>query len=101
MPFRGVVANFPAGQVVRLLTAEPGDLEVTVSVKPFGATGTSGAPNFWIGGPELQEAEVGLLVTGNEWTTSLQAGDVLYVKHAEELPFATSWTITALIRSAP
>lgn len=98
MPFRGVVKTFKPGEVIRLVTAEAGDVEVTISVKPFGATGTSGAPNFWVGGPDLHQG-LGTIITSNEWTTTVKAGDELFVKHAEELPFAAEWTITALIRS--
>lgn len=98
MPFRGVVRDFKPGEVIKLITAEAGDVEVTISIKPYGATGTSGAPNFYVGGPDLKDG-AGLLVSGNEWTTDVEEGDELYVRHAEALPFAESWTITALIRS--
>jgi hypothetical protein len=99
VPFRGVVENFGFDDVIKLVTAADGDVEVTISAKPYGATGSSGAPNFWVGGPDLETDGAGLLVTSNEWTTTVTAGDELWVKHAEELPFAASWTLTALIRS--
>ena len=99
MPFRGVVKDFSYGEIITLVTAEAGDVEVTISIKPYGATGTSGAPNFWVSGEDLEPGVRGMLVTSNEWTTTVKPGDVLNVAHAEDLPFASSWMITALIRS--
>jgi hypothetical protein len=99
VPFRGVVKDLQHDQAVQLLVAGPGDVEVQIGIKPYGATGTSGAPNFWVGGPDLQDG-AGLLVTANQFTTDLDAGDELWVKGAEELPFASKWQITALIRTA-
>jgi hypothetical protein len=99
MPFRGVVKEFDldSGPVL-LVTAEDGDVEVQISIKPYGAAGTSGAPNFWVGGPDLKDGK-GLLVSSNEFTTAVEPGDELWVKHAEMLSFAARWMITALIRS--
>lgn len=98
MPFRGVVKDFPPGEGVQLVVAGRDDVEVQIGIKPYGAVGTSGAPNFYVGGPEI-ETELGKLVTSNEFTTTVEDGDELWVLMAEELPFASSWTITALIRS--
>jgi hypothetical protein len=71
---------------------------VQIGIAPYGAVGTSGAPNFYVGGPNIKD-ELGKMVTTNEFTTGVKAGDELWVLMAEELPFASSWRITALIRS--
>lgn len=98
MPFRGVVKDMEPGEPVKLVVAEDGDIEVQIGIAPYGAVGTSGAPNYYVGGSRIKD-ELGKLVTTNEFTTGVQAGDELWVLLAEELPFAAGWRITALIRS--
>lgn len=98
MPFRGVVKDFKFGEAVKLVVAGPDDVEAHIAIKPYGAAGTSGAPNFWVGGPDIKD-ELGKLVTTNEFFSIVEPGDELWVMPAEKLEFAESWQITALIRS--
>jgi hypothetical protein len=100
VPFRGVVKDMYPGKPVQILVAGPDDAEVRIAIKPYGAVGVSGGPNFWVGGPDIKK-ELGMLVSSNELTTSLEPGDDVWVMAAEALPFAEYWQITALIRSRP
>ena len=98
MPFRGIMKDVKPGEPEQLLVAQPGDLEVQVSVAPYGAAGVSGAPNFRIGGPAIAD-EGGMLVTSNEFTTDLSEGDELWVAAVEDLAWSDHISISALVRS--
>jgi hypothetical protein len=95
---RGIAKDLTAGKPARLVTAGPDDVHIWVGIGTYGATGVSGGPNFYVGGPKIK-TELGHLESGNTWESDLEEGEEVWVLLAEELPFATTWRISATVRS--
>jgi hypothetical protein len=100
VPFRGIEKDVKFGEPVKLLTAGPRDVHVQIRARNYGATGVSGGPNFLVGGPDIA-GEGGLICFDSAHETDLAAGDELWVAGSEQMAWADSFTITALIRSVP